>query len=127
MVIGTGMNIVEVKRVKKATRKKSFMERVFTNNEREYFEKNQYDLQTIAGTFAAKEATAKALTVGFNTMRWKDIEILHDESGNPYAKLWNTAKSRLISLGGAEVHLNISLIKSLAVAQAIVEDSNPTL
>lgn len=127
MVIGTGINIIEVERVKKATRKKSFMERVFTTSEREYFEKNHYNLQAIAGTFAAKEATAKALSAGFNSLKWKDIEILRDESGNPYARLWNTAHTRLVSLGGSAVHLNISLIKSLAVAQAIVEDKNTTL
>ncbi len=122
MVIGTGIDIIEVERVKKAAAKPTFLRMVFTPAEQEYFEERRFEAQTIAGTFAAKEATAKALSVGFRGIKWTDIEVLHDENGKPYANLRNGALSRLKDLAGKTVHVSISHIKQLAVAQAIVED-----
>lgn len=122
MVIGTGIDIIEVERVKKATEKPAFLKMVFTPAEQAYFERFNFEPQTIAGTFAAKEATAKALSVGFRGIKWTDIEVLHDENGKPYATLQNAALSRMRELMGKTVHVSISHIKQLAVAQAIVED-----
>ena len=122
MVIGTGIDVIEVERVKKAAAKPAFLNRVFTRAEQDYFERFGFEAQTIAGTFAAKEAIAKALAVGFKGIRWMDIEILHDDNGKPYAALQNGALSRLEELAGKRVHVSISHIKQLAVAQAIVED-----
>ena len=48
--------------------------------------------------------------------------MLHDENGKPYATLQNAALSRMRELMGKTVHVSISHIKQLAVAQAIVED-----
>ncbi|OQB23296.1 MAG: Holo-(acyl-carrier-protein) synthase [Firmicutes bacterium ADurb.Bin182] len=122
MVVGTGIDIIEVDRVSDAAERQSFFERVFTPQERAYFVKQNHNPQTIAGTFAAKEATAKALSAGFNGIKWQDIEILRDESGKPYVKLWNAAEKRMHDLGGKSIHISISHIKALAVAQAILED-----
>ena len=122
MVIGTGIDIIEVERVKKAAAKPAFLKMVFTPAEQAYFDRFNFEPQTIAGTFAAKEATAKALSVGFRGIKWTDIEVLHDENGKPYATLQNAALSRMRELTGKTVHVSISHIKQLAVAQAIVED-----
>lgn len=122
MVVGTGIDIIEVDRISDAAEKQSFFERVFTHQERSYFLEHNHNPQTIAGTFAAKEATAKALCAGFNGIKWQDIEILRDESGKPYVRLWNAAEQRMQDLGGKQIHISISHIKALAVAQAILED-----
>ena len=122
MVVGTGIDIIEVERIRRAATKQVFMERVFTENELAYYEQHGSDAQTLAGTFAAKEATAKALAAGFNGIAWRDIEILHDESGKPYVRLWNAADQRMKNLGGSTIHVSISHIKTLAVAQAIMEE-----
>lgn len=100
MVIGTGIDIIEVERVKKAAAKPAFLKMVFTPAEQAYFERFNFEPQTIAGTFAAKEATAKALSVGFRGIKWTDIEVLHDENGKPYATLQNAALSRMRELTG---------------------------
>ena len=75
MVIGTGIDIIEVERVKKAAAKPAFLKMVFTPAEQAYFERFNFEPQTIAGTFAAKEATAKALSVGFRGI-FKKVLIL---------------------------------------------------
>ncbi len=120
MVVGTGIDVIEVERIRRAALQKAFLERVFTENELAYYEQRNLDAQTLAGIFAAKEATAKALAAGFNGISWRDIEILHTETGQPYAALWNAAKERMLKMGGSTIHLSISHIKTLAIAQAIL-------
>lgn len=122
MVIGTGIDIIEVSRVQKASKRAGFLERIFTNQEKQYFERVNFSAETIAGMFAAKEAIAKALAVGFNGVKWRDIEILHDEKGAPYTTLTCGALERMNELCGKRVLVSISHIKELAVAQAILED-----
>ena len=61
MILGTGIDIIEVERVKRAAAKEGFMERVFTETERQRLKSCNNDPQRIAGAFAAKEAVAKAL------------------------------------------------------------------
>ncbi len=122
MVVGTGIDIIEVERICRAAKQQAFLERIFTEGERAYYEQCGSDAQTLAGTFAAKEATAKALAAGFNGIGWRDIEILHDEAGRPYVKLWNAAQARMLRMGGSRMHISISHIKTLAIAQAILEE-----
>lgn len=120
MVIGTGIDIIEVNRIRNAATE-HFLKRVFTENEIKYYNSRNNSAETLAGTFAAKEAVSKALCAGFSGISWKDIEIIHDEAGKPYVKLWNAALSRINDIGGSIVHVSISHIKSLAIAQAILE------
>lgn len=120
MILGTGIDVIEVERVKKASEKESFMQRVFTDGERRRFDDN---CQSIAGVFAAKEAVAKALGTGFSQgIGLKDIEITHDELGKPEATLTGGALKRMQALGAKTMHVSISHIKTLALAQAILED-----
>jgi len=122
MIIGTGIDIIEVARIEKAAQKERFLQRVFTERERAYFQSKNMDFQHVAGCFAAKEAVSKALATGFQGFIWNDIEILHDENGKPCAKLYNGAKSRMEALGGKQMQISISHIREMAVAQAILED-----
>ncbi len=122
MVVGTGIDIIEVDRVRRAAAQQAFLDRVFTQDECAYYQSCNCNAETLAGTFAAKEATAKALAAGFNGISWRDIEILHDDQGKPYVRLWNAAKARMQSLGGSAIHVSVSHIKTLAIAQAILED-----
>jgi len=122
MVVGTGIDVIEVERIRRAADQNAFLERIFTPNERVYYQKCGADPQTLSGMFAAKEATAKALAAGFNGISWRDIEIMHDDLGKPYVQLWNSAKTRMETLGGRNIHISISHIKTLAIAQAILEE-----
>ncbi|HPY37439.1 MAG TPA: holo-ACP synthase [Clostridia bacterium] len=120
MVVGTGIDVIEVDRIRRAATQQAFLERVFTENEVAYYKQRNQDAQTLAGIFAAKEATAKALAAGFNGISWQNIEIMHTESGQPYVELWDAAKERMQKMGGSTIHLSISHIKTLAIAQAIL-------
>lgn len=122
MILGTGIDIIEVDRVAKAAAKEGFMHRIFTQEELLRFAKFNNDPAHIAGAFAAKEAVSKALGTGIGAVEWKDIEILHHQSGQPYVKLYGNAQKRMQELGGETLHISISHVKAMAAAQAILED-----
>ena len=121
MILGTGIDIIEVERVKRAAAKEGFMERVFTETERQRLKSGNNDPQRIAGAFAAKVAVAKALGTGIGIVEWKEIEINHDERGRPLTMLSGKALKLMKSMGGRMLHVSISHIKDIAVAQAILE------
>ena len=121
MILGTGIDIIEVDRVAKAAAKEGFMHRIFTQEELLRFAKFNNDPAHIAGAFAAKEAVSKALGTGIGAVEWKDIEILHHQSGQLYVKLYGNAQKRMQELGGETMHISISHVKAMAAAQAILE------
>jgi holo-[acyl-carrier protein] synthase len=116
MIIGTGVDITEVNRLRKAVEKwgKDFLERVFTQNELRNAKTRGSLYQHLAGRFAAKEAIFKALNV--RELTWKDVEILNDEAGRPLAKIINEKIKKV------DIHLSISHVKSYAVASAIITE-----
>jgi len=121
MILGVGVDIIEIERLKDVTDR--FMQRVFTELEREYF--SGKNVQTVAGVFAAKEAVAKALGTGFRGFWPTDIEILHKKNGAPYAVLHNGAKktAKRISIRARRfsVKISISHNETDAIAYAIIE------
>lgn len=121
MILGTGIDIIEVERVKRAAAKEGFMERVFTETERQRLKSCNNDPQRIAGAFAAKEAVAKALGTGIGIVEWKEIEINHDERGRPLAMLSGKALKLMKSMDGRMLHVSVSHIRDIAAAQAILE------
>ncbi|MEG0014392.1 MAG: holo-ACP synthase [Cellulosilyticaceae bacterium] len=122
MIIGIGTDIIEVKRIEKALKDtKRFKEKLFTDKENLYFEKINNRIESIAGSFAAKEAVSKALGTGFRSFGMEDIEITRDGLGKPSIILLGEAQKLGDSLGVDQIHLTISHCKDYAVAYAIVE------
>lgn len=121
MILGTGIDIIDVERIGKAAAKEGFLFKVFTEKERQRFAEYNNDSARIAGAFSAKEAVAKALGTGIGIVEWKEIEVLHLDSGKPYVQLYGKAQKRMEELGGSTMHISLSHIKDVAVAQAILE------
>ncbi|MFA4989329.1 MAG: holo-ACP synthase [Candidatus Omnitrophota bacterium] len=118
MILGTGVDITEVSRIKKAAEKwgEAFLKRVFTNKELANAKLRPSLYQHLAGRFAAKEAVFKAL--GEADLNWKDIEILNDREGKPCCKFLNAKGKR------KDVTVSISHVKNYAVANAIIIKKN---
>lgn len=74
-----GVDIVQISRIEKSIKSDSFLNRVFTEREREYCK----SAQSWAGIFACKEAYFKAIGTGIR-LPMTDVEILHDDRGRPY-------------------------------------------
>jgi holo-[acyl-carrier protein] synthase len=114
MILGTGVDITEVNRIKKAVEKwgDSFLSRVFTAGELLNAKTRGSLYQHLAGRFAAKEAIFKAL--GDADLNWQDVEILNSKEGKPFCKLLNSKGK------GMDVIVSISHVKNYAVANAII-------
>lgn len=126
MIIGIGVDIIEIERVEQAIQKnKSFINKLFTEKEITYFNNRNMNGEVIAGNFAAKEAISKALGTGIRGFSFKDIEVLRNELGKPEVTLHNGAKligSKLIGNNNSlRIHLSISHNNSSAIAYAVLE------
>ena len=120
MIKGMGIDIIEINRIAYAVAKReSFLKRVFTEGENQYFHQRNYHKGTIAGSFAAKEAIVKALGTGLRGFQWIDIELMRDELGKPHVILHNGAKAAALERGIDQVMVTISHSKEYAVAQAV--------
>lgn len=125
MAILCGVDIIEIERIKKAFEKQgqAFRNRIFTEREIAYCESRKVTkYQSYSVRFAAKEALVKALGTGISKgIEPKDIEILNDTHGKPYAVLKGKAKEYFIALKGKNVSLSLSHCKSYAVAYVVIE------
>ncbi|HQE66370.1 MAG TPA: holo-ACP synthase [Bacillota bacterium] len=124
MIFGIGTDIIEIKRIKKAiSRSPRFIERLFTEQELEFYKKKDMKAQHIAGGFSAKEAVLKALGTGLRGFRWKDIEILRGPIGKPIVRFEGNVKQFIEDNGIGIIHVTISHSKDFATATAIAEVS----
>ena len=119
MVIGVGMDMIEMDRVRKACEKQAFAERVYTEEERRQAGEK---VPRLAGDFAVKEAVAKALGTGFRGFMPGDVEVLRDELGKPYVQLYGGAKEQAEKLGIVRIHVSITNTKEYAAAFAVAEN-----
>lgn len=122
LIVGVGIDIVEIRRIKNAIeRNDKFLEKIFTTSEIEYLKSRNLRPEYIAGRFAAKEAVAKALGTGFRGFDFKDIEIERTTLGKPIVSLKGKAKLIAKKEGQFNIHLSISHGEDSAVAYAILE------
>lgn len=121
MIIGIGVDLIEIERIEKALNRTLFLRRIFTEKEIEYFASRGYNPSTIAGSFAAKEAMSKALGTGIGKIGWHDMEVLRYNMGKPYMKLYGDARSIFTSMGGKKIHISISHSRLYAISQVIIE------
>lgn len=126
-ILGTGIDTIEVERIKRALERSAtgerFRARVFTEGEIAYCEsRGRARYQSYAARFAAKEAAMKALGTGWaRGVRWRDIEVVREESGKPTLKLAGVALSIADGLGVKHIAMTITHSGNLAIAQVIFE------
>lgn len=120
MKIKTGIDIIEIERVKQSIEETEgkFCERVYTAKEIEYCEsKNAQKYQHYAARFAAKEAVLKAISQTLDSkfdIQWKEIEILNAEDGRPYVNILKK------DVNIEDIDISISHCKTYAVASVVV-------
>ncbi len=124
MIIGIGIDLVEVRRIAKAlSGGASMMERVFTPAEIEYcktYRQNRYE--HFAGRFAAKEAALKALGTGWQGgIRWKDVETRLNDMGRPELFFYGKARELFEASGAQRAVLSITHSQEHAVAVVVLE------
>ncbi|MDQ7844731.1 MAG: holo-ACP synthase [Armatimonadota bacterium] len=120
-VRGIGVDIVEVERIARALERwgDAFVFRLFTPGEDVRARHPRLRSQRLAARFAAKEAVMKALGLGWRTMAWHEIEIVHDPLGRPAVRLRGGAARAAQQQGVAAVHVTLSHTRALALAGAV--------
>ena len=74
-MVRTGIDLIEIERIRKALERPGFRERCFTEAERAYCDARPNPAESYAARFAGKEAVGKALGCGVR-FTWKEIEIV---------------------------------------------------
>jgi len=123
MILGTGLDIVEVDRVREMCSKwdGKFEERIFTRRELAYCKRKKQTYQSLAARFAAKEALFKALGTGWSfSMCWKDVEITNDKLGKPNVILSGKTQKIAEGMGVKKAMVSLSHTKQYAVANVIL-------
>lgn len=118
-MIGTGVDTIEIERIKRMVERHKNLDRIYTKLELAYIIGKGNRAETYAGIFAAKEAVVKALGTGFRGIEWKEIEIDHDQAGKPIAHLTGKAEDWRKEQGIRGVSLSISHDRSRAIAFAV--------
>lgn len=127
MIVGTGIDIIEVERIRKQLERDGsrFIRSLFTEYEIKYCQTGTHQAaraRCFAGRFSAKEAFLKALGSGLREgLKWKDIEIRNDDMGKPEIVLSGKALERVREKGIEGVHVSISHVDAVAAAVVILE------
>lgn len=121
MKITTGIDIIEVSRVKEAIEEQNnkFLSKIYTEKEIEYcLNTGKMEYQHFAARFAAKEAVFKAISEFIKDNEneyWRKIEVLNDNNGRPKINLGIKLSKDIDS-----IDISISHIKELAIANVVV-------
>lgn len=128
MRVTTGIDIIEVDRIKKAINDlgDTFLNKVFTKNEIEYCNKSEaIKYQHFAARFAVKEAVFKALSAYIKNRDdslWTSIEVINLESGKPTINVEKLMKKITLTADNIslkDIDISISHLKDYAVASAV--------
>ncbi len=125
MIIGVGIDIIDIRRIDKTIRKygQKFKNKCFLNSEINRSENRKKSSESYAKRYAAKEACSKALGTGLaRGVFWKDIEVINNKNGKPKIILHNNAQKLLNNFDYDDLNIEVSLSdeKDYAIANVII-------
>ena len=114
----TGIDIIEISRIKKAIDRwgETFLRRIYTDSELKLYRKST---SSLAARFACKEAVMKLLGTGRNGANWLDIETISHTSGKPVVKLYGRAQSEADKLGVKDIAVSLTHSREYAIASVV--------
>jgi holo-[acyl-carrier protein] synthase len=124
MILGTGIDIIEVARIRSSLEKfgERFGQRVLLPDETAYCLAHKDPAPFVAARFAAKEAISKAFGTGIGAaLGWQDMEICKKESGEPFVVLHGKGKKLFEARGAKQLLVSLSHTEHYAAATAVLE------
>ena len=119
-IFGIGTDIIQISRIKKSIKKKTFQERIYHTDEIKRCKKTRNSSHCFAKRFAAKEAFSKALGTGISDgINFNEIIVLNKNSGKPYISIIGQTKKILnkkFKNKKSKISLSLSDEKKYAVA-----------
>jgi holo-[acyl-carrier protein] synthase len=126
MILGTGVDIIEVGRIRASHERfgERLIRRLLRDPEIEYCLSHRDPAPFIAARFAAKEAVSKAFGTGIGQqLGWHDVEVRKKPTGEPFVVLHDKGLDLMSARGADHLHLTLSHTEAHAVAVAILERS----
>jgi holo-[acyl-carrier protein] synthase len=123
MIFGIGIDVVEVERISSSMAEfgERFASRIFTDEEREYCEKQKRPAMHYAARFAAKEAVAKAFGTGIGQdLAWLDVEVKRRASGEPEVVLVGDGAKFAEANKITQIKISLTHAQHYAAANAVV-------
>jgi len=124
VILGTGIDLAEVDRIRKAAERfgERFLNRIYTPRERARAEKGANKYARYAARFAAKGAGMKAIGTGMRGgVKWREFEVVNLPSGRPTLQLHGVAAGVAERLGVKSISLSMTHTASQAMAFVILE------
>jgi holo-[acyl-carrier protein] synthase len=124
MLIGTGVDLIEVGRIAHSIERfgERFLRRVYTDHEIAYCRGRRVSAESFAARFAAKEAGAKALGTGISRgVTWNEFQVARNPGGRPVLELRGRAALLAKELGVRAISLSLTHTGSLAMATVVME------
>jgi holo-[acyl-carrier protein] synthase len=121
-IIGLGFDATDIPRVREVFERYGdrFLRRVFTEAEIAYCTRRRDPVPHLAGRFAAKEATMKALGTGLSRgVAWRDIEVVR-RGGPPQLRLSGGAMRHFEAMQARRSLVTITHAQTLAMAQVLL-------
>lgn len=125
MIIGSGIDLVEIERIQHSVDRfgQRFLDRVYTAAEQTYCLRKRNAAESFAARFAAKEAGAKALGTGISFgVNWLEIEVVREPGERPTLRFHGRAAQIAARLGCARAALSVTHSRNLAMASVVLED-----
>jgi holo-[acyl-carrier protein] synthase len=124
MIIGIGIDLVQVRRLERWQAVPGLLERYFHPEELALVrDRGKGAIPSLAARFAAKEAFGKALGTGLAGIVLKDIMVLNHHKGRPEIHVFGTALAALQRSGSERVHVSLTHEKDNAIALVMLEGS----
>ncbi len=125
MILGIGNDIIDITRIERTLERhgERFINRLYTDIERQKSERRRNRAASYAKRFAAKEACSKALGTGIRQgVFWRDMGVVNLRSGQPTMALTGGAADRLAKMipDGMEAQIHLTITDDGPLAQAIV-------
>ena len=124
MIIGIGIDLVEVGRVKKllARHPRRAVQRLFTEREAQHCAGTRRPDESFAARFAAKEALLKALGTGLaDGATWCDVEVITLPGGAPRLHLRGATRQLADARGVVRAHVTLTHTREIAGAYVVLE------
>ncbi len=124
MILGVGIDLVEIARVLRGYEKfgDRYLHRLLREDEARYCLAHHQPGPFLAARFAAKEAVAKAFGTGIGaSLGWHDIEVIRAETGQPSVVLHGQGLLLLEERHARHLHISLTHTETHASAVAILE------
>ena len=125
-LVTVGTDVVDVERLRRLLgRRSEFVSWVFTSEEQSTWPRWRDPAPHLAGRFAAKEATIKALGAGLWEFGFRDVEVFSRPTGQPRLRLSGNALRRADAQHVARWEVSVSHSDLVAIAVVVATIESP--